>query len=204
MISFLPSFQLHRPNNPISAVTDCSTSPGLRDIEVERGIVERLAIASGEVAVEPDDRPQFSRLREQRIARLQFRDIFAALDQPGIEIVRVGNVVHQEIAGAQRPLFLVQFGGCPIAQAKLIGGIVERARCPDRPVHEILSRIVGVGVAVEDVDDGELSDLNRQAGDVLLSGELEWAAVQVLLLATKAEGLAQEQPRGVVVRVGEA
>ena len=120
-----------------------------------------------------------------------------------VEVVRVRHRSHQEIAGAQRPLLLVQFSGRAIGQADLVGGIVEGARRPHRPVHEVLARVLGVGVAVEHVDARRTCRPARQPRDVDLARELQRSAGEFFLLAAEAKGLAQEQPRGVVVRVGE-
>ena len=100
-------------------------------------------------------------------------------------------------------MLLVEFGRGAVGQADLVGGIVNRAGRPHRPVHEILAGVLGVGVAVEYIDDGEFAGLHRQPGDIDLAGELLRGAGKLLLFAAKAEGLAQEQPRGVVMRVGE-
>ena len=124
-------------------------------------------------------------------------------EHAGVETVRVRDRLHQEIAAAQRPLFLVELGGGAVGQADLVGGIVECAGRPHRPVHEILAGVLGVGVAVENIDDGEFAGLQRQPRDVHLAGELGRPAGQFFLLAAEAEGLAHEQPRGVVMRVGE-
>ena len=142
-------------------------------------------------------------LREQLIAHLQLDDVAAAAEDVHVEIVRVRDRVHQEVAGAQRPALLVQLGGRAIGQAELVGRIVERAGRPDRPVHEVLARVLGVGVAVEHVEHGEFADLQGEPRHVLLAGELQLAGAELLLLAAEAEGLAQEKPRGVVVRIGK-
>ena len=60
------------------AVFDAARA-GLRNVEIERRIVQRLAIAAGIGAVEPGDGAQLSGLREQRIAGFQFDHILAAL-----------------------------------------------------------------------------------------------------------------------------
>ena len=175
----------------------------MRDVEIERRIVESLAVASGKGAVEPGDGAQLSRLREQRIARFQFEHVGAAFKNFGIEAIGVGNRLHQEIARAQRPLLLIKFGSGAVGQPDLVGRVVERARRPHRPVHEILAGVLGIGVAVEDIGDGEFAGLDRQPRDIGLAGELTRSAGQLFLLAAEAKGLTQEQPRRVVVRIGE-
>src|SRR5689334_24756027 len=65
------------------------------------------------------------------------------------------------------------------------------------------ARVRRIAVAVERVMDCELADLNRDSRDVLLAGHLAVVALDALLLAAEAPGLAQKQPRGVVVRCGK-
>ena len=103
---------------------------GLRDVEVESGIVQRVAIAAHVGAVEPAEGSDLAGLAQQRIACFQFQHILAALEQAGVEAVRVRFRIHQEIAAAQRPLFLVELGGDAVAQSELVGGVVKSARRP--------------------------------------------------------------------------
>ena len=153
--------------------------------------------------LDPADGAQLAGLREQRVARLQFGNILSAANDLRVEIVRVGHRAHQEVTAAQCPLLLVELGGDAVGEPEPVGGIIEGAGRPDRPVHEILAGVLGVGIAVKDIAHRELAGLQRQPVDVDLARELLLSAGKLLLLAAESEGLAHEQPRGVVVRVGE-
>src|SRR3984893_17009824 len=77
-------------------------------------------------------------------------------------------------------------------EPRQIGREVIGAGRPDRPVHEIRARILGVRIAVEKVADGETPDRPRDAVDVALPSELKRAVRNLFLLAAEAECLAEE------------
>jgi high affinity Mn2+ porin len=137
---------------------------------------------------------QLAGLGKQRVPRFQFEHVGSALKNPAVEAVRIGDRLHQEIARSQSPLLLIELGGGAIGQADLVGRVVEGSRCPDRPVHEILAGILGVGVAVENIGHGKFADLQRQPRDVDFARQLGRPAAKLFLLAAKTEGLPQEQP----------
>ena len=137
----------------------------------------------------------------QRVTLLEFRHIATAAEQHHVEITGIGFVADQEVTRAQRPVFLVKIRHRAVGQPEPVRRIVERARRPDRPVEEILARIVGVRIRVENVVHRELADLDAQAGHVALAGHLAVVALDRFLLTAKSECMTQEQARGVVARI---
>ncbi len=77
--------------------------------------------------------------------------------EAGVEDGAVGDVGEVEQAIAPGPGLLGPFGGEAIGIAPGVGGIVEGAGVDDRPVEEVLARVVGVAVVVEEIDDGEFA-----------------------------------------------
>src|SRR5262249_15133510 len=88
-----------------------------------------------------------------------------------------------------------------VAEPDPVGGIVEGAGRPDRPVHEILARVHGVGVGVEDVVDRESADLDGHPRDIALAGHLAVVALDGFLLAAEPERLPQKQARRAVAGI---
>jgi hypothetical protein len=140
-------------------------------------------MAAGEISVGPDGHAKLSRVGEHGVARLELCDVGAAREELHVELVRVGLVSGQEVTHAQGPVFLIELSHRAIGQPDLVGGIVEGAGGPDRPVHEIGARVHGVGVVVEDVMDGEFSDLDGEPRYVALLGHLAVRAFDRFLLA---------------------
>ena len=64
--------------------------------------------------------------------------------------------------------------------------------------------ILRIGIAVENIDYGKFSDLQGHRETSTLPASWIGPLVDGFLLAAEAEGVAQEQSRGVVGRVGEA
>src|SRR5205085_5140537 len=81
------------------AVLDAALA-SLADVEREGRIIERLAIAARESAVEKSEHAQLAGTREQLIAPLDLHNKFAASKQVHVEIVGVRFRDHQEIAAA--------------------------------------------------------------------------------------------------------
>ena len=114
---------------------------------------------------------------------LDLDNVLAPLEEPRVEIFAIGNIGYQEIAGANRPVLLVQIEHRPVGIPLLIGGIIERAGINQRPIHETNASIVRVGVVVEDVADRKLAERECQPGNIFLPGHLVRTVRDILLLA---------------------
>ena len=89
-----------------------------------------------------------------------------------IQFGAVGDDREIEQAAAQGPVSLVPLGGGAVGVTPGVGGIVERAGVDQRPVHEILARILRIFVGIEHVGDRELADGDNQPVGGLRTGEL--------------------------------
>ena len=176
---------------------------GEADAGVEVGERHGLVVGAGEGAGEPRAQPQHAGPLVGLEAHLQLADVAAAGEQAHVEGVGIGLVADQEVAGAHRPARPVELGREAPGEPQPVGRIVERARCPDRPVEEVEPRILGIVVAVEQVLHGEFADLQRDPRHVLFARQLAVLALDLLALAAQPDLLAQENARGVVARVGE-
>ena len=182
----------------VSGMVSLAVRPGL--IVGERhGVV----VGAGESPVEPGPEPHRAGPVVGPVAQLHLGDITAAREQVHVEAVGVGQGGLQEVAEPHRPARPVHFDRHAPGVADAVGGIVEGAGRPDRPVEEVEARVVRVGVVVEDVLDGIAAGLDRDARYVALAGELKVVALDLLALAALPDGLAQEQARRRVARVGE-
>ena len=133
---------------------------GRIEFRIEQREIDRLTVASGKVSIRPQPHAKFSVTREQGIARLELGDIRPARKQACVELVRVRLDPGEEIADAQCPMFLVELGDRAVTEPDLVRWVIEGARRPDRPIHEIGTRIHRVGVVVKHVVHREASDLN--------------------------------------------
>ncbi len=114
------------------------------------------------------------------------------------------TVGYQEIPGAHGPVGLVQFRARAVGEADSVGGVVEGAGCPDRPVQKVEPRVLRVVVGVEQVMHGHFADLQSDARHVLGAGELAVVAIDLFRGAAEAELLAHEETRRVEARIREA
>src|SRR5580693_5258281 len=84
----------------------------------------------------------------QVVAALDFTDPLK-LAEIGIEFFAVGHRAKIENAAAYSPWPLVPFRTGAKRVAPGIGGIIERAGIDQRPVHEILARVLRIFVLIE-------------------------------------------------------
>ena len=159
-------------------------------VDVQRGVGafdrQGLPVIAGIAAVGERAEPQLAGLIEDRVTFLEFDDGAAGLEG---EDVAVGCGRHLEHAGPHRPILAVEFDDAAAGIARQVGGEVVGGRRPHRPVHEIGARILGVGIAVEEIADREAADDQRDAVDVALARQLVGGVSDVFLFAAESEGL---------------
>src|SRR5262249_22305092 len=104
----------------------------------------------------------------------------------------------------ESPVLLIELDRGAPGVADLVHDPVVGAAALKTPVEEARARIVGIGVAVKQIRHLELAGRERDAGDVLLAGELVWAVLHSLLLAAEPEGLPYEHAPYVHARYRKA
>ena len=114
----------------------------------------------------------------------------------------VGFFGLRKAAEADRPVVMKVFDGDAGGVAARISGIVVGTVRHDRPVHELGSRIMAVGVVVEQVDDRKISGGNYQTSPVHGTGELVRVGLDVLPSSAQADRVACKQPRAIERRPG--
>ena len=183
-------------------------APRQRDV----GIVQRchrqrdgFGIAAGIGAVDPTDQAQLAGLRRNPIAKLQLGDVFAAIRDVGVEPIVVGDDRHQEIAGAERPIFLIQLRVGAPGVADLVHRQVVGPAAIHVPVHEIGARIVGVGCCCRNISITDIFPAATVMREMsCLPGSWFGPSSMRFLFAAESEGLAHEDAGDVQPRVREA
>lgn len=89
-----------------------------------------------------------------------------------LKLGAVGHVGEIEGARAQHPPSGISLGRCAITVAPGVRRVVEGPRIDDRPVQEVVPRIVRILVALEDVADRQLAGGQHQAIGGLGTAEL--------------------------------
>src|SRR5215475_8536239 len=102
-------------------------------------------------------------MRQQRITQLRLKQILTTPKHIRIEVIRVGNLRHQQVAGANGPVPLVEFGESAPTVARLIGRKIECTRGPDRPVEKTGAWLVSIGIVVDEVRKEDPSSRKAQA-----------------------------------------
>ena len=114
----------------------------------------------------------------------------------------LGHPRQVEHPGAQGPGSLIPFRRRSVGVAPGVGRIVEAARVDDRPVQEVVLRIVGIFIGVEHVADAHLADRDDDAVGGLFARELVHVRIDLLGLAAEIDGLAHND--AVDLRIGRA
>src|SRR6266446_2101141 len=147
---------------------------------------------------------EFAGLSEELVPFLEFLIDLILVEKPRVERLAVRDFRQVEQPGSDCPPVLIPLDGCTIGVAPGVGGVIERAGVDDRPVHEIGSRIMGVAVGVEDIDDPELSQREHNAIGGLSAGKLVQARIDVRGFAAQVDRLAEEDTRYPWIRISGA
>src|SRR3974377_1504533 len=99
-------------------------------------------------------------MRHEIVPIFQFGRILTTLKYLRVEIIRIRLVPNKKTTRAHRPTLLIEIDHPTVGKPDSIGGIIERAGGPYRPVHEIGARVLCIFVVVENVMHGKLADLN--------------------------------------------
>ena len=102
---------------------------------------------------------------------------------------------------AQRPLRFLQFDRYAGCVAKAVGWVIPSGVGDESPIHELCARVIGKGVVVEDVLRAVPADSERKPRSLLIRGERELIGRHGFFLAAKADGLANEETRDVLVGI---
>jgi hypothetical protein len=111
---------------------------------------------------------------------LKFDDGSARLEGQN---VAVGSIGYLKQAGAHGPVLAIKFDHGASRVAGQIGREIISHRRPHRPVHEVRSWVLGVGVAIEKIADGKTPDNHRDAVDVAFTCQLIGRVRDLFLLA---------------------
>src|SRR3984893_11750889 len=169
-----------------------------RDLREVDGILEAPHAAAGEISI--DQNP--AGFPPERVAALDFADPLD-LRKMWVEIGAVRHYRKIEQASTYCPIALIPFDGRAIGIAPGIGGVIEGPGIDQRPVEEIVARVVGIVEGVENVGDAELANGNHQPVGSLRSRKLVDAGLHFLCLATKVDCLPHKHPRDARIRYRE-
>src|SRR6202521_2839230 len=122
--------------------------------------------------------------------------------EAGFERLAVRNIGEIEESSPDSPPGLRPFDCATYRVPPGIGRVVESGRVTDRPVQEIATGVMGVGVGVEDIDDREFADSHRHIVGCLRSAELVGAGADRVAISTEVEPLTEERPLQVEIRFG--
>src|SRR5262249_23533670 len=99
-----------------------------------------------------------ARLAEQVVSFLEFLVDLVLIEHPRIEGLAAWDLREVEQAGADRPPILIPLASRAVSEALRIGSIVKCSSINDRPVEEVIARIVRIAVRVENIHHRELAD----------------------------------------------
>lgn len=94
----------------------------------------------------------------------------------------------------EAPILAIELDDGAACKARQIRRKVKSGGRPHRPVHEIDSRILGVGVAIEIIPYCEAPDRDRNAIDIAFSCQLVRSVSDVLPLASQSKCLPEKIP----------
>ena len=164
---------------------------------------DRVGEAAHAPAAEPAGEADLAGFAEQLVVALDLLDDLKLVELRVVTgAVRLEGQVEQALP--EHPVSLVQLQRQARRVAPGVRRIVEGPRVDDRPVHEIMTRVVGVGVGVEHVDDGKLAQGDDDMVGGLGAAELVQVGVDLLALAAEVDDLAHEQALQTVVGPGRA
>src|SRR4029077_14191816 len=129
------------------------------------------------------------------VALFDFRLVAAALENQCIEVAGVREFRLEKVAEPECPLLLIEIDRHSIGVSLLVRRVIVSSTFPNRPIHKIVAGVVGISVVVEKVVYRQFSGINRQAGEILRTGDLVEAVGDELLLATESYRLLQIEPR---------
>ena len=150
---------------------------------------QRLAIACRFAAIGEGAEPQLAGLIEDRVTILEFDNRAAGLEG---EDVAVGRRRHLEQAGAHRPILAVEFDHGAAGKPGQVGREIVGADDHIAQFMKSSARILRIGVAVEEIADGESADGYRDAVDVALARQLIGRVGHFFLFAAETKGLPEE------------
>lgn len=115
------------------------------------------------------------------------------LAEARVDQLAIGHVRGQERARAGDKPALIQLYRAPGSVAPCVGGVIERTCLNNRPIEEIVTRIVRIDILVEDVATGEFANRNDNPICRARPRELVQVRVEALRLATEVDCLSDEK-----------
>src|SRR5450759_1347128 len=164
--------------------------------------VECVLVARHLRAIAESEDAQLARLTANGVGVFQFDLIAVVLEDAGIELLLIGLFWLDETAGAHRPVVVIPLKRDTRRVSARICGVVV---CPvghQRPVEKLGAWFVAVGVVVEDIEHGQVSDGQYPSALVHFASKLIGVRFDHFLFAAHAPGLAQEQTRAVHLEPG--
>ena len=168
----------------------------------DRSQCDRVLESSHAAAGEETGDCDLARMAPQIVAALDFADPLD-LRECRIEFGVVRDDREIEQAAAQGPVALVPLGGGAVGIAPGVGGIIERCGVDERPIHEIVARIVRIFVGVEDIDNTEsLPTVRTSRLAVWLPANWSDAGIHFLRFPAQIDRLANESARQSRIGIG--
>ena len=167
----------------------------LRGLQVQRRVREQGRVIRGVGEVDEAEQVRLARMSRHVVVEFQFGGgVAVALADVRVEVEVVGDLGFHERTDAEGPAGIDPFGDGAVGVAARVGRVVPGAGVHQRPVHELGSRVVRVGVVVEKVGGGDLAEGEDETTFVPGAGDLVLVVVDGVLAAAEADGLAEEVP----------